>query len=101
MASDRTIINMIVEYRESLGEPTSSWPEMEFDKVAYSRWAADEIIINILAHTDWTAMRSVEDFRGRVEKYMCIVTNYSEANFIFDIAYEVACDIIDILNAME
>jgi hypothetical protein len=101
MASDRSVINAIVEYRENLGELASSWPEMEFDRVAYSRWAADEIIINILSHTDWTPMQATEDFRGRVEKHMCVVTNFSEANFIFDIAYDVACDIIDILIAME
>lgn len=99
--SDRTAINMIVEYRENLGEFISSWPEIEFDRVAYSRWAADEIIMHILSHTDWTPMKAVLDFKGIVEQYMCIPTNFSEANFIFDIAYDVACDIVDILVAME
>lgn len=97
---DMKAIDVIREYRANMTQPTSAWPEMEFDNRAYAIWAADELIVYVLSHMNWTVMRSVESFRYMVSDYSRIVTNYSEANFIFKIAEEVACDVIEILHAM-
>ena len=100
MTDDERVKFIIREYRANLGEPTYTWPHMDFDKFAYSRWAAEMIENYVFAHEhEWTAFRSVEEFKNLMGKYMCR-SNYSEVNFIFEIAYETACDISEIILAM-
>ena len=98
--NDIRAIDVIREYRANMPQPTRTWPEMEFDNKAYSIWAADELIMYIDRHASWPVVRSVESFRYMVSDYSRTVTNYSEANFVFKIAEEVASDVMDILNAM-
>lgn len=94
------MIHAIEEYLFDLGEPEPGWPTKEFERVAYSRWAADEILRFVLSHLDWTPMKSVEVFKCQVGKYAQVKTNHEDADYIFEIAYHVASDISDILYAM-
>ena len=100
MTDDERMMLIIREYRADLGEPTYKWPDMEFEKNAYARWATDELMLFIKLHMDQPIMWSIETFKSMMARYMCRSTNYSEANFIFEIAYEVTCDISDIIEAM-
>lgn len=100
MTEDTRMINVIREYIACLDEPLPRWPEMEFDKASYSRWAASEVLIWVLAHPEWTVIRSVEDISDLFLKYSCDTFHISEANFIFEIAHETAGNILEILYAM-
>lgn len=100
MADDRYMINVIIEYLENTPEPTASWPRKDFVKASYTRWAADQIIHEIMDHTNWPVMRCVENFKYRVGKYVLRSVQYDEVNEIFRVAYDAACDISDILYAM-
>lgn len=99
-SEDRRLINALIEYRCMINEPGPRWPEMEFDKNSYSGWAVDEIMLMIMAHPDWTVMKCVETFKAKMLEFACYSSNFSEANFIFEIAYETADDLSDVLGGM-
>lgn len=98
------VINIIVEYLTSVPEPGPSWPRRDFAKCSYTRSAADAMIKYINDHPNWPPMRSIEDFKYKVGKYMLISksSNYGEdeASEIFRVYYDAACDVTDILYAM-
>lgn len=98
--NDMRAMGIITEYRASMLQPTAVWPEMEFDNRVYSIWAVDELIRYINDHSGWSVIHSIDSFRCKVSDYSRIVTHYSDANFMFKIAEEVAYNIMDILNAM-
>ena len=100
MNDDRYLINIIIEFRENVPEPTSAWPRKDFVKASYTRWAADRIIQEIMEHTNWPVMRCVENFKYKVGKYSLYSVQHEEVNEIFRVAYDAACDISDILYAM-
>lgn len=100
MTDNERMFQAIREYWYDLGEPLSSWPKSEFERVGYSRWAIAEIINLFYDNTDWSLLRAAEEFRIIMGKYRCITTNFQEMNYIFDIAYGAATDISDILAGM-
>lgn len=100
MVSDKRQIRVIIEYLNNFPDPQITWPKKEFERVSTSRWATNEILVFVLSHTDWTVMKSVECFKKKVSRYARRMIRYEEVSEIFDTAYEVACDISDILNAM-
>lgn len=100
MENDERQIRAIVDYIHNLPEPESRWPEKEFVKASYTLWAANEILVAVLNNTEWTPMRSVEEFKCLVGKYAQKVTPYDDRGMIFNIAYDVATDISDILYGM-
>lgn len=102
MSEDYRILNLIKEYRANLSIPSSpKWPDIEFDRCAYSIWAADELILYVQSHMDIGVYRAIDAFKNMVLDYSCAISNYSEANFMFDIAHDVATDILDQITAMQ
>ena len=103
MVPDERQINTIIEYMEGIPIPTSSYPPRIFEDVTYTKWAAEEILIYILAHNEWTVMKSVENFKKKMKRYLnrAMNRNYGyEIAPIFEIAIRTAEDISDILYAM-
>ena len=102
--SRQRVKNVIVEYMENVPEPMPGWPRRDFAKCSYMRSAASAIIQYINDNSQWTALRSVEDFKYHVGKYSVLSQSSSygedEPSEIFRIYYDVACDITDILYAM-
>ena len=103
MTPDERQINAIIEYMENVPIPTSNYPNGAFEDSSYTRWAAEEILIYVLAHHDWSVMKSVENFKKLMNRYseMSMNTHYGcEIAPIFDIAKRTARDISDIIYAM-
>lgn len=100
MSYDERQIRAIIEYIEDIGEPQERWPKKEFEMVAYSKWAADTILTEALAHPDMTPVRVVEEFKYKMSKLIHIHPEYPEVQLIFQSAYDTATDIGDILIAM-
>lgn len=100
MVSDERMINIIIEYMEGVPVPTSTWPESKFREASYSRSAADEILQFVLEHQEWSVVRSVEEFRSMVMKFMEKPTYNDDATYVFNVSYRVSLDISDILMAM-
>lgn len=100
MTSDQRMINVIVEYIDNLPEPTSSWPPGYFREASYEKTAANEILATVLAHPEWTVIRSVEEFKDMVSNFSLKATHYEEVTYMFEVAMEVASNISDILMAM-
>ena len=101
MTQDQRMLQAILEYRADIDDPGPRWPEMEFEKYSYSKWAVDELYIWVLSHPDWTVLHAVSEFVDMMNRYACRETHYSEANFIFEIAWEQAGNIYYILSCME
>lgn len=103
MTPDERQINAIIDYMNRVPIPTSSYPVGVFEDCSYTRWAAEEILIFVLAHTDWPVMKSVEIFKKKMSKFsrMASCDNYGcNIAQIFDIAWRTAVDISDIIYAM-
>ena len=103
MSDDERQIRVIIDYiSEYLPEPQSTWPKKEFERVAYCRWAANEILKSLYNNPNWTAIRVVEEFKCQMGNYIMKSksTHFPEASIHCEYAYEVACDIEEILMAM-
>ena len=101
MSDDERQIRTIIDYvEEYLPEPQATWPKVEFLRMSYSRWAANYIIKLLYNNPTHTPIRVIEDFKYQMNKYIQKSTNHPEANVPFQYAYEVACDLEDILMAM-
>lgn len=100
MTDDERMIQAIREYWFDLGDPMSSWPNSEFERVSYSKWAVDEIMSMYYSHTTWSPLRATEEFKTVMGQYMLRSTYFIEMNHIFEIAYGAASDISDILVGM-
>lgn len=95
------MIQAIKEYWFDLDTYTNEWPNSEFQKMSYSRWAVDEILTLIRDHPQWSPVRAVEEFRKTVTEYYNIPTHHDDVRKIFNIAMSTASDISDILTAMQ
>ena len=98
--SDERQIRVIIDYINNLPTPESRWPEKEFLKASYTLWAANEILVYALSDMENTPFRSVEEFKCMVGKFAQKPTPYDDRSYIFEIAYDVATDISDILYGM-
>lgn len=94
----QSMINVICEYIASIGDPGPRWPEMEFDKVSYTRWAAEEVLNYVLDHPEYTVIRAVEEINSTFIEFSLYTLD--ERNFIFDIAKDASGNILEILYAM-
>lgn len=105
MSDDQRFNNAIAEYYYMFNDPQAHWPMLEFNRVAYARSAVSQLELYIMGHPEMSIIQAVESFKGIVGEWMCLQTKYNDANFItetncFEVAYEVACDISDILGGM-
>lgn len=98
-SDDTRMINIIREYRANLPEPSAKWPSMEFDRIAYTIWATDELLVYVLANMNVNVWTAVTQWRQQMLGYSCIA-DYTDANFMFEIAYEVGDDILEIFDAL-
>ena len=103
MVQDERQIRAIIEYMEMIPVPESNFPPKYFDDCAYRRWAAEEILIYILAHNNWTVMKSVENFRKKMKRYLdkAMTRHFGyEIAPIFEAAISTAEDISDLIYSM-
>lgn len=100
MTDEERMIQALREYWFDLGEPLSSWPESEFKRVAYSRWAVDEILRLMWENSNWSVLKATEEFKSAIQPKVHESTYRVEVKQIFEIAYGAAVDISDILIAM-
>lgn len=98
--SDEQIMSIIKEFRAGMPVPSSpKWPDIEFDKAAYSLWAADELIMYIQDHREIGVYKAIYAFKDMMLDYSCVLTHYSDANFMFDVAHDLVESILDVLAA--
>ena len=101
MSDDERQVRVIIDYvSEYLPDPQPAWPKKEFERIAYSRWAANRIIKMLYDNPVSTPIRIIEEFKYQMGNYIQKSTNYPEANVHCEYAYEVACDLEEILMAM-
>ena len=96
-------LDTMIEYLESIPEPTSSWPPGLFEDNSYSRWAVNYMIALVLAQPEKTPARVVMEFEELMERYSGIANcdwNGRDIVMIFDVAWREAVNISDILRAM-
>lgn len=97
MNNEKEILKIIAYENECLFEPKNSWPEYLFLKRSYERWAADEIIFQIMECPRVSAGVVIEEFISKMECFLCM-TNNSSAHFIFTVAQNTAEEILSIIS---
>lgn len=97
---DERAIFAIKEYMYDLFEPARNWPDYEFRKRSYARWAAAEILKCIQKQPNRPSIEVVKDFVRKTDDFSGIEHDNRNDSFIFYVAHDVATDILDILRAM-
>lgn len=101
LSNDQSEIRAIREYIFNLQEPSRLWPKGDFMVASIELWAANDILIYVLSHNDWTVMRSVETYANVMQyAYKNCKDKCNASAQIISISYKVAQDITDILYAM-
>lgn len=98
---DARVRSIIQEYKNSLFEPGKYWPEYEFKKRSYERWAVDEVWNYIQKNPTKSPINSVKEFVHMTEEYSGYDNLNKACTFAFQIAHDVGADILDILLAMK
>lgn len=82
----------------NLFEPARNWSEYEFRRRSYERWSAVEILKSIQKQPDRPSIEVVEDFIRKTDEYSGIDHDDRNDSFIFQVAHDVATDILSILR---
>ena len=64
-----------------------------FKQYSYSKWAAGELITDILNNPDTHPLFTIEDFIRKMDKFSCVC---GHRDSMFSVAYDVGYDIYDI-----
>ena len=101
MTQDSRQLSIIREYRSGINDPDSRWPDIEFKRASYSQWAVDEIMLLIISHPERNVLQNVVWFKNKMLECSSETSMYHEdVRFIFEIAFEVAVDIEDIITGI-
>lgn len=99
---DNRVVSAIEDYIFDFTDPQRNWSKNYFKKVSFSRCAGREILK--LAKGTASLHESIDAVAGfaiKMKKFASLShSDHSDAQ-IFSVAYEVATDILDILNAMK
>lgn len=96
-ARKEAVISTIEEYiGDNLFEPNAHWPKEEFDRKAYERWAAKEILHRI-ENSDQDPLDVVVIFWAEMNKYSMKDDISKESAYAFRLAYEIADEIGSLL----
>ena len=99
---DNRVTSAIEDYIYDLTDPQRNWPEYYFRQVSFSRFAAGEILKLVKeASTFQESIDAVADFSIKMKSFAIMDHDNKNDAQIFSLAYEVATDILDILNAMK
>lgn len=93
-------ILVVQEYMLDLFVPGRNWPEYELQKRSYERWAAKEILECLKSEPNRHPIVVVREFARKTRKYAEMDHNDKNDRIIFEVANNVAMDILDILRAM-
>lgn len=85
-----TIYNYI---EENLFAPARDWPEHEFRRRSYERWAAYKILKRILKAPEVEPFLVILYFRYQMD-YLSRIREHSDAEFIFTTARNIVDEII-------
>lgn len=93
-------LDLVIEYREDIGDPCPAWPKEDFDRVSYSRFAVDEIISLLMKNSHKTVCQVLEEFKYEMGLGCSKYIRNHENEKIFTYGYSVAVDLLDRLSAM-
>ncbi len=99
---DNRVVSAIEDYIFDLTDPQRNWPKYYFKEVSFSRCAAREIL-ELVKRTS-SLQKSIDvisDFSVKMKNFASLDHDVKDDAQIFAVAYKVATDILDILNAMK
>lgn len=92
-------ISAVREYIDnSFFSPARNWPEHYFNERVYSRWAANEILLQIENSIELPPCKVVEKFIVKMDYFLWLKEDTNH-EFIFSIARDTGYDILDMLIA--
>lgn len=80
--------------------PGSDWPQHEVEEVTFSRWALEELLLQIWDHPWTLASETVERFASKMELFS-ETCNTDAQHRIFRIAAEAVWEFLDEIKAIE
>ena len=99
---DNRVVSAIEDYIFDLTDPQRNWPKYYIKQVSFSRCAAGEILKLVKrASSLQKSIDVVSNFSTKMKNFASMDHDDKEDAQIFSVAYEVATDILDILNAMK
>lgn len=99
---DNRIVSAIEDYIFDLTDPQRNWPTYYFKQVSFSRCAGREILKLVKKTSSFQeSIDMVADFSIKMKDFASLDHDDKSDAQIFSVAYEVATDILDILNAMK
>lgn len=99
---DNRVVSAIEDYIFDLTDPQRNWPKYYIKQVSFSRCAGREILK--LVKETMSLQESIDmvaDFGIKMKGFALLDHADKNDAQIFYVAYEVATDILDILNAMK
>lgn len=99
---DNRVVSAIEDYIFDLTDPQRNWPTYYFKRVSFSRCAGREILKLVKKTSSLQeSIDIVADFGIKMKDFASLDHDDKNDAQIFYVAYEVATDILDILNAMK
>lgn len=87
-------VSIILNYMEEcLFEPGLKWPDCYFDQRSYSRWAANEILEQIMNRPTELPINIIEEFMIKMLFFSCKAEN-EHNSLVFSIAQDTAQDLL-------
>lgn len=99
---DNRMVSAIEDYIFDLTDPQRNWPKYYFKQVSFSKCAGSEILKLVKkASSLQESIDMVTDFSIKMKDFALLDHADKDDAQIFYVTYEVATDILDILNAMK
>lgn len=92
------ILSVIRDYAsERWAKPERPLSRENFQQRSYTQWAVEELIYDFNSHPDEPPLVIIELFIEKSQRY----AQRRKGGMIFETAYEVGMNILDLLNAIE
>lgn len=101
MTKHEQIILIIEDYILDFTEPQRSWDKHWFKEVSYQRWAGNELLNCIRKNPEQDPIDIISDFATKTREFSMKDHADKRDRQIFNVAYEIATDILEITRCLK
>lgn len=101
MSKHEQVILIIEDYIFDITEPQRSWDKHWFKEVSYQRWAGNELLNRVREKPEQDPVAIISDFAIKARNFAIKDHSDKGDRQIFDIAYEMATDLLEIMRDLK
>ncbi|QJU22528.1 hypothetical protein HLY09_25690 [Enterocloster bolteae] len=101
MSKYERVILIIEDYIFDFTEPQRSWDKHWFKEVSYQRWAGNELLNCIRKNPEQDPIDIISDFATKTREFSMKDHADKRDRQIFNVAYEIATDILEITRCLK